>query len=61
MLAFWVLGNCWVGPGVLVQMGGTRKDIGCLVVFGFLGKLGGLLGPYIERIPNKSKLRLLRA
>lgn len=42
-------------------MGGTRMNIGCLVFFGFLGKHGGLLGPYIERIPNKSKLRPLRA
>lgn len=45
----------------MVQMWATRKDIGDPVLYGFSGKHGGLLGPYIESFPNKSKPKPMKA
>lgn len=52
-----VWGVWWVGPGVLVQMRGNRKDIGAPALLRVSGEQEGMLKPCTESIPNKSNLR----
>lgn len=54
MLGVWILGMYWVGPGVLGQMWGTRKDIEDAVLLG-ASRTGGHAEAIYRQYPSQGQ------